>query len=55
MSGIEVVGLVLGAFPLLVSAMEHYEGVQKVAGTFIKIRRAHRRDLGRVRAFTPTS
>nr|OQO26601.1 hypothetical protein B0A51_08282 [Rachicladosporium sp. CCFEE 5018] len=49
MSGIEAVGIVLGAFPLLVSCFEHYEDVRTVAGTFYKIRRAHRKDLGRIK------
>ena len=49
MSGIEALGLLLGAFPLCVSAMEHYEETRRVAGTFMKIRRAHRRDLGKIK------
>ncbi|KAK6424120.1 hypothetical protein LTR95_016434 [Oleoguttula sp. CCFEE 5521] len=49
MSGIEAVGIVLGAFPLLVSCFEHYEDVRTVAGTFYKIRRAHKKDLGRIK------
>ncbi|CAK3840583.1 Hypothetical predicted protein [Lecanosticta acicola] len=32
MSGIEVVGLVLGAFPLLISAFEHYRDIAQVVG-----------------------
>ncbi|KAK4501025.1 hypothetical protein PRZ48_006831 [Zasmidium cellare] len=49
MSGIEVVGLVLGAFPLVISAMEHYEDVKKVSTTWWRIKRAHKKDLGRVK------
>ncbi|GAB7335515.1 hypothetical protein MBLNU13_g07861t1 [Cladosporium sp. NU13] len=49
MSGLEIVGVILGAFPLAISAMEHYEECKKVAGTFYKIRRAHRKDFGRVK------
>lgn len=49
MSGVETVGLLLGVFPLCVSAMEHYEETRRVAGTFMKIRRAHRRDLGKIK------
>lgn len=49
MSGLEVLGIILGAFPLAISAMEHYEESKKVAGTFYKIRRAHRKDFGRVK------
>lgn len=49
MSGVEVVGLLLGAFPLAISAMEHYEDMRKVSGTFFNIRRAHRKDLGKLK------
>src|ERR1700761_5388034 len=49
MSGVEVAGFILGAFPLCVSAMEHYEETRKVAGTFLKIRRAHKKDQGKVK------
>lgn len=49
MSGLEIVGVILGAFPLAISAMEHYEESKKVAGTFFKIRRAHRKDFGRTK------
>jgi hypothetical protein len=49
MSGVECVGLLLGVFPLCVSAMEHYEETKRVAGTFLKIRRTHRRDLGKIK------
>jgi len=49
MSGIEVAGLVLGAFPLFISAMEHYEHTKKVTTTWWRIKRAHRKDLGRIK------
>lgn len=49
MSGIEVAGLVLGAIPLLISAMEHFEETRKVARDWWKIRRAHRKDVGKLR------
>ena len=49
MSGLEILGVILGAFPLAISAMEHYEDCKKVAGAFYKIRRAHRKDFGRVK------
>jgi hypothetical protein len=49
MSGLEILGVILGAFPLAISAMEHYEECKKVAGTFYTIRRAHRKDFGRVK------
>ncbi|KAM3550099.1 hypothetical protein ARSEF4850_008513 [Beauveria asiatica] len=39
MSGIEVAGLVLGAFPLLISALEHGRDTAKVLEIFWKIRR----------------
>ncbi|KAK5112293.1 hypothetical protein LTR85_011565 [Meristemomyces frigidus] len=50
MSGVEtVLGLVCGAFPLIISAMEHYEDVKKPTMIWWKIRRAHRRDYGKVK------
>ena len=49
MSGIEIVGICLGAFPLIISALEHYEDTKKVTSTWYKIRRAHRKDLGKVK------
>jgi len=49
MSGIEIVGVILGAVPLIISAMEHYEDTKKALGTFHKIRRAHRKDLGKLK------
>ena len=49
MSGIEVVGLVLGAFPLLISAMEHYEDTKRRSSTWWRIRKAHRKDLGNLK------
>lgn len=45
----EVAGLVLGGFPLLISAMEHYATMEKMSRTWWKIRREHSRDLGRLR------
>ncbi|RMX85926.1 hypothetical protein D0869_03466 [Hortaea werneckii] len=44
MSGIEIAGLVLGAFPLAVTAMEHYQETAKAAGTFWRIRTVYRKD-----------
>ncbi|KAI6816919.1 hypothetical protein KC332_g1267 [Hortaea werneckii] len=44
MSGIEIAGLVLGAFPLMVTAMEHYQETAKAAGTFWRIRTVYRKD-----------
>ncbi|KAK5164620.1 uncharacterized protein LTR77_009826 [Saxophila tyrrhenica] len=49
MSGVEIVGVLLGALPLCISALEHHEQTRKVAGTFVKIRRAHKKDLGKVK------
>ena len=49
MSGIEIAGLIVGALPLMISAMEHYEETRRMTVTWWKIRRAHRRDLGRLR------
>lgn len=49
MSGIEIAGLVLGAFPLAISAMEHFEQSKNVARTFYRIRRVHRKTLGKVK------
>lgn len=48
-SGIEIVGVLLVVFPLCISAIEHYEDTRKVAGTLFKIRRAHKKDLGKVK------
>lgn len=49
MSGIEVAGLLLGAFPLCISAMEHYEDTRRAAGTFVHIRRQHGKNYRRIR------
>lgn len=49
MSGIEIVGVVLGASPLLISAMEHYEDTRRVSTIWWRIRRAHKRDLGNLK------
>lgn len=38
MSGLEIAGLVLGAIPLVISALEHYKGGKGVATSFIKWR-----------------
>ncbi|WPB02465.1 uncharacterized protein RHO25_007101 [Cercospora beticola] len=49
MSGIEIAGLVLGAFPLLISAMENYEETRKVTSTWWRVKRAHKRDIGKIK------
>src|ERR1700743_3522710 len=36
MSGIEITGLVLGAIPLVISALEHYEDIIGPAKAFVK-------------------
>jgi len=48
MSGIEAVGLVLGSFSLIISAIEHYQAIEKMGKTFWKLRRQHREDVGRL-------
>lgn len=48
MSGIEAVGLVLGGFSLIISAIEHYQTIEKMSNTFWKLRRQHREDIGRL-------
>jgi hypothetical protein len=45
----EVAGLVLGGFSLVISAMEHYGTMEKMSRTWWKLRREHRKDLGRLR------
>jgi hypothetical protein len=45
----EAAGLVLGGFSVVISAMEHYTTMEKMSRTWWKIRREHRRDLGRLR------
>lgn len=49
MSGFEIAGVVLGAFPLCISAMEHYADTKRAAGTFIHIRRQHGKDYRRIK------
>ena len=38
MSGIEIAGLVLGALPLVISALEHYEGALDSTYAFFRWR-----------------
>jgi hypothetical protein len=45
----EVAGLVLGGFSLVISAMEHYEAMEKMGRTWWKVKREYKRDLGRLR------
>lgn len=41
MSGIEVAGVLLGAFPLLISGLEHWRDVAKIRGFWRHIRKEH--------------
>ncbi|KAF2870783.1 hypothetical protein BDV95DRAFT_447251, partial [Massariosphaeria phaeospora] len=41
MSGLEVAGVVLGAFPLLISGIEHWRDVAKVGGFFWRLRKEY--------------
>lgn len=41
MSGIEVAGLVLGAFPLIISCLEHWHKAAKVGGFFWRVRKEY--------------
>ncbi|KAJ4350325.1 uncharacterized protein N0V89_008946 [Didymosphaeria variabile] len=43
MNGLEVAGVVLGAFPLLISGIEHWRDVAKVGGFYWWIRKEHTR------------
>lgn len=45
MSGIEIAGLILGAFPLLISGIEHWRDVAKVGGFFWRIRKEYTKCL----------
>lgn len=45
----EAAGLILGGFSLVISAMEHYATMEKMSRTWWKMRREHRKDLGRLR------
>jgi hypothetical protein len=38
MSGIEIAGLLLGTFPLIISGLEHWRDIAKVGGFFWRIR-----------------
>ena len=41
MSGVEVAGLILGAFPLLITALEHYRESAEVLGDWWKFKRKY--------------
>jgi hypothetical protein len=42
MSGVEAAGFVLAAFPLAISALEHYRDTAEILGVFWKIRREYK-------------
>ena len=41
MSGLEIVGILLGAFPLIISGLEHWRDVAKVGGFFWRVRKEY--------------
>ncbi|KAF2249995.1 hypothetical protein BU26DRAFT_404863, partial [Trematosphaeria pertusa] len=41
MSGLEIAGVLLGAFPLIISGLEHWRDVAKVGGFFWKVRKEY--------------
>ncbi|KAH7082519.1 hypothetical protein BKA63DRAFT_549107, partial [Paraphoma chrysanthemicola] len=43
MSGLEIAGAVLAAFPLIISGLEHWEKVAKIQGFFWQFRKAYNR------------
>lgn len=45
MSGIEIAGLVLGAFPLLIFALESYRESSEVIGNWYRIQRPYRHSV----------
>ncbi|KAK4950618.1 hypothetical protein LTR10_010611 [Elasticomyces elasticus] len=48
MSGVEIVGLVFGVLPLIISALEHYESVKKQSINWWRIKQKHRGVCGRI-------
>ena len=48
MSGIEAAGLVLGAFPLVISALEQFEKTKKITSTWWRWRRAYEQHLRQI-------
>lgn len=51
MSGLEVAGLLLGAFPLIISGLEHWREVAKVGGFFWRVRREYTKCRSDVRFY----
>jgi hypothetical protein len=49
MAGLEVAGLVLGGFALVVSAMENASTMEKLGRKWTRAHQEHKRDLGRLR------
>jgi hypothetical protein len=49
MSGVEVAGFVLGAFPLLISALEHYRQTAEVLSDWWQIKREYRKCKDEIR------
>jgi hypothetical protein len=49
MAGLEVAGLILGGFALVVSAMEHASTMEKLGRKLTRAHQEHKRDLGRLR------
>lgn len=43
MSGLEVAGVILGSFPLVISGLEHCRDMAKIGGFYIKIRKEYAR------------
>lgn len=51
MSGLEIAGVLLGAFPLIISSLEHWRDVAKVGGFFWKIRQEYAACIRKVRFY----
>jgi hypothetical protein len=43
MSGFEIAGILLGAFPLIISGLEHWRDVAKVSGFYWRVREEYTR------------
>ncbi len=50
MSGLEIAGVVLGAFPILLSALEGYRKLARTAGLWFNIREEHQKCKNEVNA-----
>ena len=49
MSGLEVVGLLLGTFPLIISALEHYENMHRAIGLLTRFESEYRKTVDDVK------